>query len=125
MCSDPQISPDGAWVAYAVRSNDVIKDKRVSHVWMTSWDGKETVQLTHSEEGEDTPRWSPDGRLSGTSLSDRARHPWRQAELPARPDATLYRLVWEISLAPRGLAAPHPGSTESTDSTAVRALREH
>lgn len=61
--SDPQISPDGAWVAYSVRESDFAKDKRVSHIWMTSWDGKQTLQLTASAEGEDTPKWSPDGRL--------------------------------------------------------------
>lgn len=61
--SDPQISPDGAWVAYSVLTDDVAKDKRVSHVWMTSWDGKQTLQLTNSAEGEDTPGWSPDGKL--------------------------------------------------------------
>ena len=37
--SDPQISPDGAWVAYTVRACDVERDKQTSDVWMTSWDG--------------------------------------------------------------------------------------
>src|SRR5688572_12589423 len=61
--SDPQISPDGQWVAYSVRTSDVAKDRRVSHIWMTSWDGQQTLQLTNSEEGERSPDWSPDGRL--------------------------------------------------------------
>jgi dipeptidyl aminopeptidase/acylaminoacyl peptidase len=60
--SDPQLSPDGEWVAYAVRASDIEKDKRVTHLWMTSWDGKRTLQLTHANEGEHTPRWSPDGK---------------------------------------------------------------
>src|SRR5437868_4566327 len=60
--SDPQLAPDGEWVAYSVRTNDVGKDKRVTHLWMTSWDGKRSVQLTASKEGEHTPRWSPDSR---------------------------------------------------------------
>ena len=60
--SDPQLSPDGRWVAYAVRTNDVDKDERISHLWMTSWDGQRSVQLTNSAEGEHTPRWSPDGK---------------------------------------------------------------
>lgn len=61
--SDPRISPDGQWVAYSVASSDLAKDRRVSHLWMTSWDGKQTLQLTHSPEGESSPQWSPDGRL--------------------------------------------------------------
>ena len=60
--ADPQLSPDGEWVAYTVRSADHAKDRRITHVWMASWDGKRSVQLTYSEESEDTPRWSPDGK---------------------------------------------------------------
>lgn len=60
--SDPQVSPDGNWVAYTVRSVDSTKDKRDSNIWMTSWDGTQTIQLTSSKESESTPRWSPDGR---------------------------------------------------------------
>ncbi len=60
--SDPQISPDGAWVAYTVRTPDIKEDKNASDIWMTSWDGRETVRLTTSKESESSPRWSPDGR---------------------------------------------------------------
>jgi len=61
--SDPQISPDGAWVAYTVRAPDLKEDKNASDIWMTSWDGRETVRLTTSKESESSPRWSPDGRF--------------------------------------------------------------
>ncbi len=60
--SDPQLSPDGKWVAYTVSSVDSAKDRNVSHVWMTSWDGAHTIQATSSTSSESTPRWSPDGR---------------------------------------------------------------
>jgi len=59
--SSPERSPDGKWVAYAVSSADIEKDKRDSDVWMVSWDGKEQVRLTSSKESETAPRWSPDG----------------------------------------------------------------
>ena len=60
---DPQPDPAGAWVAYAVSTVDVAADKSVSHIWMTSWDGARTIQLTHrSGESESQPRFSPDGR---------------------------------------------------------------
>jgi dipeptidyl aminopeptidase/acylaminoacyl peptidase len=58
----PQVSPDGEWVAYTARTANLVKDKRITHVWMTSWDGQRTLQLTRSEESEHTPRWSPDGK---------------------------------------------------------------
>ena len=60
--SDPQISPDGNWVAYTLSSVDSVKNKRNSDIWMVSWDGKESIQLTHSPDGESQPRWSPDGK---------------------------------------------------------------
>ena len=60
--SDPQISPDGAWVAYSVTAVDSAKDKSDTDIWMTSWDGTQTIRVTSSPESEGTPRWSPDGR---------------------------------------------------------------
>lgn len=61
--SDPQISPDGNWVAYTVSGDDVAGDKSVSDVWMTSWDGSSTIRLTSTPKvSEHTPRWSPDGK---------------------------------------------------------------
>jgi dipeptidyl aminopeptidase/acylaminoacyl peptidase len=61
--SSPAVDPTGQWVAYSVGSIDKAKDKGFTHLWMTSWDGKRTLQLTsRKEESESTPRWSPDGR---------------------------------------------------------------
>jgi dipeptidyl aminopeptidase/acylaminoacyl peptidase len=60
--SGPDISPDGAWVAYTVSVPDTAKDESDSDVWMTSWDGQRSVRLTTSKASEHTPRWSPDGR---------------------------------------------------------------
>jgi len=60
--SDPQVSPDGQWVAYSVSTVDTTKDKRVSHLWMQSLDGKQSIQLTHGAEPASKPRWSPDGK---------------------------------------------------------------
>lgn len=59
---DPQISPDGKWVIYTVRSVDTAKDKSNTDIWMVSWDGIQTVQLTNGDESETSPRWSPDGK---------------------------------------------------------------
>lgn len=59
---DPQRSPDGRWVAYTVSTPDSARDKTDADVWMTSWDGRETVRLTWTPESESTPRWSPDDR---------------------------------------------------------------
>ena len=60
--ADPQVSPDGKWVAYVLSAVDTGKDKRNSDIWMISWDGKENLQMTNTEDGESSPRWSPDGK---------------------------------------------------------------
>jgi len=60
--SDPQLSPDGKWVAYTVSTIDSIKDRRGSTIWMISLDGSQNFRLTSSPEGESRPRWSPDGK---------------------------------------------------------------
>jgi len=62
---DPQLSPDGQWIAYTVGTIDLEKDKRDTDLWMVSWDGKEQIRLTSSPEGESRPRWSPDNRFLG------------------------------------------------------------
>jgi dipeptidyl aminopeptidase/acylaminoacyl peptidase len=60
--SEPQVSPDGLWVAYVVTSNDRDADEARSAIWMASWDGKERIALTAAADGTGKPRWSPDGR---------------------------------------------------------------
>jgi dipeptidyl aminopeptidase/acylaminoacyl peptidase len=60
--SDPQLSPDGGWVAYTVTTADTVRDRQDRDIWMTSWDGARSVRVTSSPEKEHAPRWSPDGR---------------------------------------------------------------
>ncbi|HYU34732.1 MAG TPA: S9 family peptidase [Thermoanaerobaculia bacterium] len=67
---DPQVSPDGRWVAYVVRSDDLKEDRQDTDLWMVPFAGGEAVQLTASPKGESRPRWSPDNRWLAF-LSDR------------------------------------------------------
>ena len=59
---EPRISPDGGWVVYSVGMSDFKEDKQIRNLWMTRWDGSESVQLTTTKESEHHPGWSPDGR---------------------------------------------------------------
>jgi dipeptidyl aminopeptidase/acylaminoacyl peptidase len=59
---DPQVSPEGNWVAYTLSSVDSVQNKRNTDIWMVSWDGKQNIQLTNSPDAESQPRWSPDGK---------------------------------------------------------------
>jgi dipeptidyl aminopeptidase/acylaminoacyl peptidase len=79
--SDPQVSPDGRWVAYTVTIPNTKEDQHNSDVWMTSWDGSRSVRLTFSGgESEHTPRWSPDNHylalLSGRGDEHEADQLW-------------------------------------------------
>jgi dipeptidyl aminopeptidase/acylaminoacyl peptidase len=60
--SEPQISPDGKWVAYVVSTNDRDADEARSAIWMVSWDGTQQIALTNPAHGISSPRWSRDGR---------------------------------------------------------------
>ncbi len=72
--TDPQLSPDGAWVAYTVSTSDTVEDKRDGDIWMSSWDGKRSVRLTRTTQREHAPRWSPSGRyLAFLSSRDDSR----------------------------------------------------
>src|SRR5436309_1568539 len=58
----PQISPEGAWVAFSVRTLDAKEDRGDSDLYMVPIAGGEAVRLTSSPKSETTPRFSPDGR---------------------------------------------------------------
>jgi dipeptidyl aminopeptidase/acylaminoacyl peptidase len=60
--SEPQVSPDGQWVAYVVTVNERDPDEQRSAIWMVSWDGSQHLSLTSAANGTRKPRWSPDGR---------------------------------------------------------------
>lgn len=61
--SDAEVSPDGKWAIYSLSEVDTAKDGRVSHLWMQSWDGKASLQLTYGDEAASSPKFSPDGKF--------------------------------------------------------------
>src|ERR1700680_4461608 len=73
--SDPQISPDGQWVAYTVATIDQKANRRVSRIWIAWIDGAHSpVAFTGDSTSSTSPRWSPDGRsLAFLSARDGGR----------------------------------------------------
>src|SRR6185295_8904865 len=58
---DPQVSPDGARVAFVRITVNEKKDGYVTSIWTVSPANGETHQLT-SGPRDSGPRWSPDGK---------------------------------------------------------------
>src|SRR6185503_6274183 len=48
--ADPQVSPDGAWIAYTVTSLSAKRDESNDDIWMSPAAGGEAVRLTSSLE---------------------------------------------------------------------------
>ena len=57
----PRLSPDGSQILYTRTDTDWEKNGRTTHIWRIAADGSGEVQLTNGEDGESSPRWSPDG----------------------------------------------------------------
>ena len=74
---DPQLSPDGDWVAYTVSQANEKDDRSYTHISMVRFDGSVSVQLTgRAKESESEPRFSPDGRYIAflSSRADEKKH---------------------------------------------------
>src|ERR1700683_2542399 len=67
----PEISPDGRWVAYAVAPTGRPGERRLSAVWIAAADGSlPPRQLTAGTAADSGPRWAPDS-ASLFFMSDR------------------------------------------------------
>ncbi len=59
--SDPQLSPDGARIAYVVTRLDREADDYRAAIWLVPTAGGDPVQISRGTARDTTPRWSPDG----------------------------------------------------------------
>lgn len=59
---DPQVSPDGKWIAYTVKTAVLKTDKNMERIWMVPAAGGEAVALTAEKASSSHARWSPDGK---------------------------------------------------------------
>ena len=60
---DPQISPDGRWLAYTIGDTDRAANRRLTQIHIISIDGGNPRQLTSGPISATSPRWSPDGKV--------------------------------------------------------------
>src|SRR5213082_3935945 len=59
---DPQLSPDGKWVAYTVTHSSLKENRGTTRIWLADVTAGTTRQLTAGPGSDRQPRWSPDGR---------------------------------------------------------------
>jgi dipeptidyl aminopeptidase/acylaminoacyl peptidase len=78
--SDPQVSPDGRYVAYALSETDMDADRRRTDLWLIDLTSKDTTprRLTQNPANDSTPRWSADSQsIFFLSTRSGASQVWR------------------------------------------------
>lgn len=59
--SDPQLSPDGKWVAYSLTEYSLKDNRGTARIWLSDVTGGRARRLTEGPGSDRQPRWSPDG----------------------------------------------------------------
>ncbi|UXI67144.1 alpha/beta hydrolase family protein [Tahibacter amnicola] len=106
--SDPQVSPDGRYVAFQLRETDYQANKGVNGIWLLRLDGKSSpVRLTAKSSSSAGPRWAPDSRsVYFTAAKDGTTQLWRVDLTPDRLKPTdSSRSVLRDSFEPQPQAA--------------------
>ena len=74
---EPAPSPDGKWVVFSVQDVDLEANTKKSHLWIVPATGGEARRLNLTENEEERPRFSPDGkRLIWTSKATDPSQIW-------------------------------------------------
>jgi dipeptidyl aminopeptidase/acylaminoacyl peptidase len=73
----PVPSPDGKWVAFDCEDVDLEANTKISHLWIVPASGGESRRLNPTQNHEERPRFSPDGkRLIWTSKATDPTQIW-------------------------------------------------
>jgi dipeptidyl aminopeptidase/acylaminoacyl peptidase len=79
--SDPQLAPNGKWVAYTLRETDYAANKGVTGIWLLQLDARtaQPQRLTDLDADATSPRWSADAAsLYYTAKSGATTQIWRR-----------------------------------------------
>jgi len=75
--SDPQLSPDGKWVAYTVSIPSLEDNRNVARIWVADARTGKTRAVTNGPGSDRQPRWSPDGKtLAFISTRENGAQVW-------------------------------------------------
>src|SRR5947207_140914 len=94
---DPQLSPDGKWVAYTVTEHSLKDNRGITRIWLADVASGSARQLTAGPGSDRQPRWSADGRaLRGPRRpDDRDRRRWGRERF-ARWERDRGRRAWRF-----------------------------
>src|SRR3989454_11387098 len=59
---DPQLSPDGKWVAYTVTEQSLKDNRGTTRIWLADVATGQSRELTAGPGSDRQPRWAPDGK---------------------------------------------------------------
>jgi dipeptidyl aminopeptidase/acylaminoacyl peptidase len=91
---DPQISPDGATVAFTIGNVDVTSNRTITHIYAVPVTGGPARQITSGDRSHNSPRWSPDGKRLALTTGGQI---WTM-----KPDGSDRRQVTRISKGANG-----------------------
>ena len=124
---DPVPSPDGKWLAFAVREPDLDANRGRYDVWLAAADGSSVTRLTTSPENDTDPAWSRDGKWiyflssrGGARQVRRISPAGGARSTPARPTGIRSSTSWVSASTPRSAAAST--GSPAADSRPMRAL---
>ena len=60
--SDPELSPDGDWIVYAVATVDTARDRSTGDIWLARWDGTRNTRMTWGTDDEHSARFAGNTR---------------------------------------------------------------
>ena len=60
--SDPQVSPDGKWIAFVLKKIDLEANLARSDLWLIRTEGSDLRRLTSHPEADSNPRWASDSK---------------------------------------------------------------
>ena len=84
--SDPQVSPDGKWVLFTLRTTDFEANKGRTDLWVVGVDGKGLRQLTNDPAADTGGRWSADGKsIYFTSTRSKSSQIWKLSPSGGEP----------------------------------------
>jgi dipeptidyl aminopeptidase/acylaminoacyl peptidase len=58
--SEPQLSPDGRWVAFTVQTVDLAQNTKPKHIWIVPLEGDGIARQITRDGNNERPRWTPD-----------------------------------------------------------------